>query len=147
MLGSATGALVATVNGCVKPLAGSLASATWLGRGMYASMKKHRRKKRNTEERSIINKVSVHASSSLSSSSSSDDNEEEQHNDEDIPTNIKFAAVVSGYPADICQQILDEFEKVKKHQEQLAALSPNQNDTQRRKYLFRRHRSHSDSAL
>lgn len=140
ILGGATGALVATANGLLKPTVGSLASVTWLGRGMYASVKKKRRKKRKNGDH-IINKLSVQSAIS----SSSDNDEHDQQDNENYPGNIKFAAIVSGYPAAICQEIIDEFEKVKNHQEQIAALSPNQTDKDKRRNLFHRHRSYSDS--
>jgi hypothetical protein len=153
ILGGATGTLVATANGFIKPTVGSLASVTWLGRGMYASMKKKKKKKKNgiDKEHVIINKLSVQSSFSLSSSADNDEQEQQDDIDDDdnddIPRNIKFAAVVYGYSAEVCQQILDEFEKVKKHQEQIAACSPNQTHKHHRRHLFGRHRRHSDSAL
>ena len=147
IIGGATGALVATANGLVKPVVGSLASATWLGRGLYANMRKKNKRKDGTGQKHIlINRLSVQ--SSISSSSSLDNSEEEQQDDDDnVPRTIKFAAVVSGYPTEVCQQILDEFDKVKEHQEELAASSPNHTDKHRHKYLCRLHRCHSDSAL
>jgi hypothetical protein len=150
IIGGATGALVATANGLVKPIVGSLASVTWLSRGMYASMKKGTKKRNNglNEKHLLINKLSIQSSFS---SSSSNDNDEEQQDDEDdddnVPTNIRFAAVVSGYPVEVCQQILDEFEKVKKRHKEIAASSPNQTDKHEHKYLCRLYRRHSDSAL
>lgn len=155
ILGGACGALVATANGVVKPTVGSLASVTWLGRGMYASVTK-KKKNNAVQKQQIINKLCVQSSFSLTSSTSNADDqdlggeeeeEDEVEDDDDIPRNIKFAAVVSGYSAEVCQQILDEFEKVKRRQEQISALSPNQTDKHRHGHLFKRHRRHSDSAL
>ncbi|UJR35014.1 hypothetical protein I4U23_027790 [Adineta vaga] len=149
ILGGATGGLVATANGFVKPTVGSLASVTWLGRGMYASMKKRKgRKSRIDDQHHLVNKISVQSPSS-SSSSSADENEqaEEAEEDENVPRTIKFAAVVSGYSTKICQDILDQFEKVKKHREELAMYSPDSSIHHRRKQLCRLHRRDSDSAI
>jgi hypothetical protein len=113
-------------------------------------MKKGTKKRNNglNEKHLLINKLSIQSSFS---SSSSNDNDEEQQDDEDdddnVPTNIRFAAVVSGYPVEVCQQILDEFEKVKKRHKEIAASSPNQTDKHEHKYLCRLYRRHSDSAL
>jgi hypothetical protein len=153
IIGGATGVLVATANGVIKPAAGSLASVTWLGRGMYAGIKKKRRKNGKNGEPIVINKLSVQSSFSLSSSHNDEehklheDDEDDDDDDDDVPRNIKFAAVVSGYPATVCQQILNEFEEVKKRQEQIASSSSNQTEKRQRRHLFQRYRSHSDSAL
>jgi len=156
ILGGASGILVAAANSFVKPIAGSLASVTWLGRGMYASMIK-KKQKSGKKKQDIINTISIQSSFSLSSSAPNtddddDDDEEEEEEEEedadydDVPRNIKFAAVVSGYSTEVCQKILDEFEKAKKHQEQIIALSPKQTHEHRHR-LCRRYRRHSDSAL
>ncbi|CAF0767262.1 unnamed protein product [Rotaria sp. Silwood1] len=148
ILGGATGALVATANGFVKPLAGSLASVTWLGRGMYASMKKkHNKKHGANEQHIIINKLSVQSTFSSSSSLTDLDQQEQYDDNHEVPRIIKFASAVSGYPAEVCQQILDEFDKVKRHHEQITEFSSNQTQKRRRRHLFRRHRSYSDSAI
>ncbi|CAF2766344.1 unnamed protein product [Rotaria sp. Silwood2] len=145
ILGGETGALVATANGFVKPLVGSLTLVTWLGRGMYASMQKKNNNKKNgaNDEHIKINKLSVR-----STFSSSDIDQQESHDDNnEVSRIIKFASVVSGYAVEVCQQILDEFDKVKKHQEQITELSLNQTQKHRRRRLFQRHRSYSDSVI
>ncbi|CAF1461712.1 unnamed protein product, partial [Adineta steineri] len=135
ILGGATGLFVATVNGVVKPTSGSLASVTWLSRGMYASMKKKRRSTSTDEKQTLINKISVQ------SSSDGDD-------DDDVPKNIKFASVVSGYSTEICQHILDEFNKIKKRYEENDTSSQNQADNKHYpKQKCRQSRRDSDSAL
>ena len=155
ILGGAAGALVATANGIVKPAVGSLASVTWFSRGMYASVTKKKSKNSAKENDIAMNAISVQSPISLHPSPDKNkqapEQEEEEEvdddNNDDIPKNILFAAVVSGYPVAICQQILDEFEKVKKHQEDIVSRSPNQTHKHRRRHLLRRHRRHSDSAL
>ncbi len=142
---------MATANAVVKPTVGSLASVTWLGRGMYANMTK-KKQKNGIKKQNIINNNIAEQSSFSSSSSPPDTHQQEQQqpdddDDDNVPSNIKFAAVISGYPTEVCQEILDEFEKVKKHQEQIATLSPNQTHEHRHRHLCRRHRRHSDSAL
>ncbi|CAF1531939.1 unnamed protein product [Adineta ricciae] len=145
ILGGANGALIAAANGIVKPTVGSLASVTWLGRGMYASVKK-RKRSRTVKENSLINKIS--AQTAFPALSSTDDEEHEDDKDDDeIPRTIKFAAIVSGYSADVCQDILDKFEQVKKHHERLRISSPDQSNQPRRKRLRIHHRRNSDSAL
>jgi hypothetical protein len=137
LLGGATGALVATANGFVKPTVGSLAAVTWLGRGTYASVTKRKQKNKIKVEHILISP----AQSSLSSSPDTDEQEQEDNdNDNGTPGNIKFAAIVSGYPVDVCQQIFNEFEKIKKHQQEIDSISSNENHKHR-------HRQHSDSAL
>lgn len=134
ILGGATGALIATANGVVKPTAGSLASVTWLGRGLYATARKNKCRTRKFNENAVIDKLTL-------PSVAAEENESET---DEIPATIRFASVVSGYSPETCQQILDECEKVKQHQEAVASLSPPLRKTRRHKHHFRRH---SDSAL
>jgi hypothetical protein len=111
-----------------------------------------KKQKNGIKKQNIINNNIAEQSSFSSSSSPPDTHQQEQQqpdddDDDNVPSNIKFAAVISGYPVEVCQEILDEFEKVKKHQEQIATLSPNQTDEHRHRHLCGRHRRHSDSAL
>jgi hypothetical protein len=142
LLGGATGVLVATANGFVKPTVGSLSAVTWLSRGTYATVKK---KKNKTKVEPII--IDRNPAQSPLSSPSGIDEQEPQDNDEDndTPGNIKFASIVSGYPTDVCQQILDEFEMVKRYREQIATTPSNEKHKPR--HRFPRHRRYSDSAL
>jgi len=145
ILGGATGAAIATANGIVKPLAGSLASVTWVGRGVYADIinNKNRSKRKSKQINTIIDQIAVPRTSLSTtrtpSTSTSDDD------DDDVPQCIQFAAIVSGYSTKICRQILDEFEKVKKYHE-TNSLSSNQTHRHQHK-RFQRFRRHSDSAL
>jgi hypothetical protein len=112
---------------------------------MYASVTKKKPMNKTKVGHILINKHPAQPSFSLSSSPDTDEQEQQDNDDDDMPRNIKFAALASGYPADVCQQILDEFEKVKKYQEEIAAISPNENHKHRHRFL--RCRRHSDSAL
>lgn len=144
LLGGAAGALVATANVLVKPTVGSLASVTWLGRGMYASI--HGRKRKNCKKaRGII--TDPDRAQSLLSTSNTNESDQEDDTDDNVPASIKFACVVSGYSPDICQKILDEFEKIKRYQEEIASITSEEKQKRQRRHRFRRHRRHSDSAL
>lgn len=143
LLGGAAGALMATANALIKPAAGSLASVTWLGRGMYASIHGRNRKNNNKHERNIIDPDRAQ----LLLSSSDTDEQEQQDGKDDIPANIKFASIVSGYAPDVCQKILDEFEKIKKYQEEVASVTSSEKQKHHHRHRFRRHRRHSDPAL
>jgi hypothetical protein len=119
--GGVGGALLGTVNALVKPVAGTLSSITWLGRGTYASVHKA---------------VTIHTTDGISNStktlefplgSSTNDEKQQPGNDDDDNDNeishaAKMASAVSGYYPKICQQILTEFEKIKMNQEQSTPL-------------------------
>lgn len=134
LLGGAGGLLVATANGLVKPTVGSLASVTWLSRGAYADMKEKRRRRDNKsdDKHTVMNDAEARSSSAT---------------DSDASRSLRFASVISGYPVEVCQQILDEFERVKKHQKEIAALSPDDSRQHRRKHSFRRWRRDSASGI
>lgn len=159
IIGGATGVLVGTANGFIKPTAGSLASVTWLGRGAYASIKKKRRRKhsyKHEEQHVVLNKLSNRPSFPSYDDHHSDDYEDMEYCDdqnERTPNAIKFASVVSGYPPEVCQHILDEFEKVKEHRQSIASSLPNPTDHRRSRFrlphrsCLGKNRRYSDSAL
>ena len=117
-LGGAAGGLVGTVNMAVKPSVGTLSSLTWLGRGTYASVKKAVDTYRN-EGRRISTKLS-HAASGRHVQ---DDDVDDQG---DVSAPVKRAAAVSGFHPRVCQQIIDEFDKIKAEQEHQVMSSSKQ---------------------
>ncbi len=118
--GGVGGALLGTVNVLVKPVAGTLSSITWLGRGTYASVHK------------VVTNHETDGISNLTKTlefplvSLTNDEKQQQENDDDDDNEIshaaKMASAVSGYYPKICQQILTEFEKTKMNQEQSTSI-------------------------
>ena len=137
ILGAVTGAAVATANGFIKPTVGSLASVTWLSRGIYASIRQNSQNRGKTKANGLINTSPVQLSPKS-------DGKQRFDSDENTPTSIKFAAVVSGYSTNVCQDILNEFEKVKQRHKATAATTPTQTRVHRSRHLFRRSQRHSN---
>ncbi len=103
ILGGATGAAVAIPNIIIKPIAGTLASLTWLSRGVYAEAKNlTKTKDSNSKKRLSVLSIDGHRRSSSASSASSDDASPEGR-----------ASYESGLNTDICREILANFEKIK----------------------------------
>lgn len=114
--GAVAGSFIATINLCVKPAVGTLASLTWLSRGAYASLRDVVRNYQN-EGRNISSKL-IDLNSSLSATDNTQTSAEE---DTCISAAAKQAAKISGYHPKICQHIIDEFEKLQtehKHEKQ-----------------------------
>lgn len=118
-LGGAAGGLMGTVNMAVKPSVGTLSSLTWLGRGTYASVKKTVDTYRN-EGRRISTKLS-HSASGRHVQADEDDDDQR-----DLPAAVKRATALSGFHPRVCQQIIDEFEKIKAEQEDQVVTSSKQ---------------------
>ncbi|CAF0759870.1 unnamed protein product [Adineta ricciae] len=113
-LGTAAGSLIATVNVALKPTVGTLSSITWLSRGTYASVRKTIETYRN-EGRQISSKLF---------DASSTNGEQTMHDDAgaSYSATVKTASARSGFHPKVCQHILDEFERVKREQEQEASV-------------------------
>ena len=111
---------------------------------MYASI--HRRKRKNSKKAGGII-IDPDRAQPVLSASDNDEPDQQDDNDDNVPANIKFASVVSGYPRDVCQKILNEFDKIKKYQEEIASITSEENKKNQPHHRFRRHRRHSDSAL
>ena len=103
LIGGATGVVVAIPNLIVKPIAGTLASVTWLSRGVYAEAK-HLGKGRNSNSSNRLSAVNIkeHRRSSSGSSVQSDD-----------LSPAGRASYESGLTVEICQKIISEFEAIK----------------------------------
>jgi hypothetical protein len=119
ILGGAAGSIIATVNICMKPTVGTLASVTWLGRGTYASVRDVVRNYKQEGRRMSPTLFDVASSLSTASNSQTQDDE-----DTEISSAAKTAANISGFHPKVCQHIIHEFEKIKIDHEQKLASSP-----------------------
>ncbi|CAF0766430.1 unnamed protein product [Adineta ricciae] len=141
VLGGAAGAAVAIPNVIIKPVVGTLASLTWLGRGIYAEAKhlSHHRNS-NSDDRLSVFTPGHRRSSSGSSVTTNESSPEGQ------------ASLLSGLQVKVCKQILTEFERIKYDRNTRSSSSSvneqeNSKETKKRhklkKHLLQRQRSHS----
>ncbi|UJR08606.1 hypothetical protein I4U23_012865 [Adineta vaga] len=129
ILGGAGGALLGTVNVLVKPTTATLSSVTWLSRGTYATVKKAVKNcdtsKKNTENKSTASAPSSPMIGYKQQQHERDINFQSDNDDHEsigISQVAKIAAEDSGFHPRLCQQILDEFTRIKSNQE---CLNPN----------------------
>ncbi|CAF3102495.1 unnamed protein product, partial [Rotaria sp. Silwood2] len=140
-LGGAAGAAAAIPNIFIKPAVGTLASLTWLGRGVYAETKNLSRRKDDNSN----NHLTVLHSPRYKRSSS-----ESRIMDEDTSPENR-ALLESGLSIDICKKILNEFEQIKNQYNSKNSSSTNNNENSKRtkktksKKTLQRERSHSAS--
>ncbi|CAF4849613.1 unnamed protein product [Rotaria sp. Silwood1] len=134
ILGVATGAAVAIPNSIIKPVAGTLASITWLSRGVYAQAKilVHKNDKNSNDvlllnpnrDQQILSRLKL--------------------SDEDMSPENR-AAIESGLTIEKCKEILIEFEKIKN--EYNSMINENNKTTmqtkQKKTKALVRQRSHS----
>ena len=99
ILGGAAGAVVAIPNMIVKPIAGTLATITWLSRGVYAEGQKLTKGRENYQDKRL-SAINEHRRSSSGSSIDSDDQ-----------SPVGRASYESGLTIELCQAILDAFDK------------------------------------
>jgi hypothetical protein len=119
ILGGAAGSLIASVNICMKPTVGTLASVTWLSRGTYASVRNVIENYKREGRR--VSPQLFDATSSLSTTSNAETQDED---DKEISLAAKFAANISGFHPKVCQHIIHEFEKIKiEHEQKMASSS------------------------
>ena len=105
--GSVAGTLIAIANGIVKPIAGTLSVMTWLCRGFYAAIYQSTLADKG-EEADAENTIGLDASSVTDVSN----NEQQQTDDISEPATTITAA--TGYKPQVCKQILNEFDDIKK---------------------------------
>ncbi len=139
ILGGAAGAAVALPNVVIQPIAGTLASLTWLSRGIYAEAKNLKNNKNsNSDHRLAVLNANEYLRLSVGSTI---------HNDETSPEDR--ASLESGLNINICKEILTEFERIKN--ERISAINQNENvkgqkKEKKTKNIFQRQRSHSATA-
>ncbi|CAF4370313.1 unnamed protein product, partial [Adineta steineri] len=121
------GVVLATVNVFVKPIAGTLSSITWLGRGTYASVKNAMTTGSADRISTAIKTLGFEPITPIA------DKEEEQENNNNIINDnaddedneashiAKVASALSGLKPKVCQQILNDFEQVKKNRKRISA--------------------------
>ena len=103
VLGGAAGAAVAIPNVVIKPVVGTLASLTWLARGLYAEAKHlTQNNNSNTSNRLSVVTPKGHRRASSYTTTMIEDTSPEGR-----------ASFESGLNIDICRQILMEFERIK----------------------------------
>lgn len=135
-LGGAAGAAVAIPNIVIKPVVGTLASLTWLGRGIYAEMRHTCTHRNSKPDRSLsVLTPSGHRRSSSGSSVSTPDSSPEER-----------ASLESGLRTEICQEILTEFERIKNERHAKSSLSTSEDENKKStksKQKLQRQRSQS----
>jgi hypothetical protein len=139
VLGGAAGAAVAIPNIVLKPVVGTLASLTWLGRGIYAEAKHfvHHRNSNPNNRLSVLTPSGHRRASSGSDFMNGDTSPEDR------------ASFESGLNIDVCKQILTNFERIKnEHSSKSTATNNNEHSNGTKKHtnlkkIFQRQRSHS----
>jgi hypothetical protein len=154
VLGGAAGATVAIPNLVIKPVVGTLASLTWLGRGIYAQAKYLTQQKDSKSDKrlSVLNTTGHRRASSASITMTEDTSPEASASitmTEDTSPEGR-ASLESGLRIDICQQILTEFERIKHEHSSKSSSSTSDNEhlkgrkkQTKFKNIFQRERSHS----
>ncbi len=140
VIGGAAGAAVAIPNVVIKPVVGTLASLTWLGRGIYAEAKQYtHHKNSNLDNRLSVLSLAGHRRSSSSSIIMTEHTLPEER-----------ASFESGLEIDICKQILTDFERIKHEHSSKSSSPTNDNDNSKEQKnetklnnTFQRQRSHS----
>ena len=140
VLGGAAGAAVAIPNVVIKPVAGTLASITWLGRGLYAEAKQRTRRK-GSGSSDQTNRLSPYGHRRASSGSSLINNN---------ASPVDRASFESGLTVEVCKHILDEFHRITHEQRSRPSsstiddeLSKKTKKSNKTKTIFQRQRSHS----
>ena len=103
-LGGVAGTFIALANSLIKPLVGTLSSATWLCRGLYASVN-NPMLQNDEDEASAANTLGLDVSDIVS-----DDGSDEPDPDDILQT----AAETTGFKPDVCKRILHQFDKIKR---------------------------------
>ncbi|CAF1210538.1 unnamed protein product [Adineta steineri] len=113
ILGGAAGSVIASVNIWMKPGLSTLSSITWLSRGVYANATNVLDNYKKEGRRISPNVFNV-----TSSLSTANNEEIQNENDKEVSFIARTAANISGFHPKICQNIIDEFEKIKAEHEQ-----------------------------
>ncbi|CAF4166934.1 unnamed protein product, partial [Rotaria sordida] len=134
ILGGAAGAAAAIPNIVIKPTVGTLASLTWLGRGIYAGTRRLSRNKRANSNNQLTVLNTPRSKRALSESRILIDNTSPEG----------CASLKSGLRIDICKKILHDFERIKNR---YTSKNANENSKETKKTkskkIFQRQRSHS----
>ena len=119
VIGGAAGAAVAIPNVVIKPVVGTLASLTWLGRGIYAQGRHfvEQRNSKSEDRLSVLSPSGHRRSSSGSMIMPTDDSPEAR------------ASLESGLRIDVCKRILTEFERIKYEHHPKSSSSNNTPET------------------
>ena len=137
-IGGAAGAAISIPNVVLKPITGTLASITWLGRGVYAEAKQlSQQKDAHTNTRLKLTGMSEHR---RSHSGSRVNLEEEDFSPEGQ------ASLASGLTIDVCRDILVEFQR-KKEECYLFTSSYHEHSKKSTRKRAQRQRSHSSTCL
>ncbi|CAF1230042.1 unnamed protein product [Rotaria sordida] len=107
-LGGVAGLLISVVNSLFKPVVGTLSSLTWFCRGFYANI---------NNERLVGRELKTHTVNTLglgSLPSTITQEELKQHYNNDMKKTVKTASIVSDFSPDMCQQIINDFDNIKK---------------------------------
>lgn len=136
ILGGAAGAAVAIPNSVVKPVAGTLASITWLSRGVYAEAKNLvNRNDSSTKENSLGSNSKGHRRALSGPQSHYVDN-----------TPAGMASFESGLTIEKCKEIINKFEQIKNEYDLMLQMNHDtvtKKKEKKYKHIFQRQRSHS----
>ena len=140
IVGVAAGAAIAIPNIVIKPIAGTLASITWLGRGVYAEAKQLSHQKDTQTDTQL--KLTGSAGHQRSRSGSTFNLLEEEELD---ATPEGEASLASGLTVDVCRDILVNFERAKEECYLLQSSNNHSKKSTRRRFV--RQRSYSSTYL
>ncbi|CAF0991068.1 unnamed protein product [Rotaria sordida] len=136
ILGGAAGAAIAIPNSIIKPVAGTLASITWLSRGVYAEAK-HLKHRNDSDSNNTLLSLSPNRYKQLLSRSMLDDDN----------TSLEYrASIESGLTIDKCKEILVEFERIKNEYDSMTYKNDDttiQKKEKKSRKIFQRQRSRS----
>jgi hypothetical protein len=141
MMSGTAEALIATGNTAIEPAVGAFPSTTWLGQPTFDTIKETVLKYKTVQIHSQPKTLEFPASSLTTS------DEQHEKDDHEKSASATIAAVISGFPVEICQQILLGYDqiKTKRRQTTISSLSPKKHS--KHKFEFRRQRSHSTSSV
>lgn len=108
-VGGVAGTLIALANSFIKPLVGTLSSATWLCRGFYASINNPMLNDKE-DEAGVSNTLGIDVSDIVS------DDGSYEPDPEDI---LQTAVETTGFKAEVCKRILHQFDKIKRQRSEL----------------------------
>ncbi len=112
MSGNTAEALIATAHAAMDPVVGVHPTTTWLGRATIQTVEEVVLSPNKDRIPSISNTSHTQMSHSITN-----DKQHHHHHDE-LSSAVKIASAVSGYPPKVCQDILTQFNEIKKKNEE-----------------------------
>ncbi len=139
--------MIATAHCAIEPTFGIIPATTWLGRATIDTVKEIVL----SCDEDKIDSISTTSHIQLPLSVTNDKQHHHHHHHHDLydeaSSTVKIASAVSGFPPTVCQDILIQFDKIKKKNEENLFSPTTPAKHSKHKLQFRRQRSHSTSDL